>query len=229
MLHNFKGTIEEDTFAIIECLLDEHFSSLEVCIPFPAFESFSALVAFISHRCPKLENLKVTFKQNFEKTFHSNQDKESSYTIPPGSSLLSLKSLTLCWYDRPQHQDVEDTSQSLLSIVGKQCPVLAKLKVDGIFLEKLDIVALILNADMAAILFPKTEHYRWTNNSDLQGLRIPSQFLNPLCGTLRELLLDGGYDHYLKNDTKKNHLRIVLRFRPASSFKAGTRDARSAH
>jgi len=53
----------------------------------------------------------------------------------------------------------------------------------------MDVVALILNAEMADILFPKDEN-RLSKNSVFSGLRIPIEFLNPLCSTLQELILD---------------------------------------
>jgi len=53
----------------------------------------------------------------------------------------------------------------------------------------MDVVALILNAEMADILFPKDEN-RFSKNSVFSGLRIPIEFLNPLCSTLQELILD---------------------------------------
>jgi len=77
-----------------------------------------------------------------------------------------------------------------LTIIGKLCPVLTKLEVYGP-ITKTDIVALIVNAEMAKILF-KNEgaKYPWCQDSlHLSSLRIPTQFLNPLCSTLKELIL----------------------------------------
>jgi len=78
-----------------------------------------------------------------------------------------------------------------LSIVGKLCPVLTKLEVTGADLSyQRDFVALIVNAEMAEILFPKHGRDRWSEYSVFSGLRIPLQFLNPLCSTLKEMILD---------------------------------------
>ncbi len=94
-------------------------------------------MGIIIKRCIKLESLKVIFRHWLGETSaldNRNEEREPSpYTIPPGSSLSFLKSLLLNFYDPrglPRH-DVLETHQSLLSIVGKLCPVLAKLEVGG--------------------------------------------------------------------------------------------------
>jgi len=54
--------------------------------------------------------------------------------------------------------------------------------------RKNDVLGLIINEELASTLF-LTNDDRWSKDSVLQGLRIPSEFLNPLCSTLQELSL----------------------------------------
>ncbi len=190
-----------DIFAFVDCILDSEFKSLQVCVPiFPISKSFAGLMAIITHRCPNLEHLEVSFPVSSllqtKSTFCLNQNE--LYIIQPGSLLPSLKSLKLnftgtwSWLSVPYYTRILqfDDSHSLLSIVGKLCPVLTKLEVTRAdFTRKRDIVALIVNAEMTDVLFPKDGH-PWSQNSDFSSLRIPLQFLNPLCLTLKELILD---------------------------------------
>ncbi len=200
---NRPGQIKEDTFAIIDSTLDNHFKKLEVCVPFPALESFSDLMAIITHRCPKLEALKVSFRHKFKTALRfskSRLDKgmnvferkeQSNYTMPPESSLPCLKSLILD-FDDAVYQTchyVDESRESLLSIVGRLCPVLANLEVGRVCTNRMDVVALIVNANMADILFPKVGH-GWSQDTVFRGLQIPSELLNPLCSTLKKLIID---------------------------------------
>lgn len=157
-------------------------------------KSFSALMAIITCRCPKLEDLEVDFRDE-KKTFKKIDDE--LYTIPPGSLLPRLTSLTLKLHESStttKHdygglQYVREPRDSLLSIVGKLCPVLTTLKFGRVSPSKKHVVALICNAEMANILFPVDEHRPWMPQHIFSGLRIPCEFLNPLCSTLKELTI----------------------------------------
>jgi len=61
---------------------------------------------------------------------------------------------------------------------------------------KMDIVALIVKAEMSNILFQNDDELRrqWSEESVLRGLRIPCEFLNHLCSTLKELILGGRHN-----------------------------------
>ena len=117
MFYYPPAVIDKDIFAIMDSTLDENFTSLNVCIPFPALESFSSLMAIITKRCPKLESLKVIFRHGLGETSaldNRNEEREPSpYTIPPGSSLSVLKSLFLNFYDPrglPRHDVLKLTN-----------------------------------------------------------------------------------------------------------------------
>ena len=64
---------------------------------------------------------------------------------------------------------------------------------------RMDIVALIFNADMVNLLFSKDDHHHWSQNSVLKGLRVPFQLVNPLFKTLKELVLNRIVYHFKSN------------------------------
>ncbi len=113
----FKSTLIHkvvDIFAVLDCVLDEHFKSLKVCIPCSAdaLKPFSFLIAIITRQCPMLEELQVDFHFKLE-TFK----KPELYTIPaPGSLLPGLRSLTLNFHHGdPLTFYIYDTRTSRLS------------------------------------------------------------------------------------------------------------------
>ncbi len=105
-------------------MLDEYFLSLKVCLPSPAFKSFSHLMAIITRLCPNLEELVVEF-QTTEETFGENEP----HTIPPGSQLPCLRNLSLVFPTGYDADGTLKTRDSLFSIVGVLCPVLTKIEV----------------------------------------------------------------------------------------------------
>lgn len=180
-----------DLFAVLDCILDEHFQGLKVSLPFPAHKSFSTLIPIITCRCPKLQALQVAFRYKVG----SYDAREDSCTEPepiaPGSFLSQLQSLTLYWMEREGPiSTLENWRKSVYSIIGKHCTSLTKLEIDGgIAAHQLGtIMPLIVNRDVVNILFSRNER-RWNQNPLLCDFLIPSEFLNPLCFTLKELSL----------------------------------------
>ena len=78
-------------------------------------------------------------------------------------------------------------NESIFITVAKCCPALTYLLISGFHLLKLDLFALLLG-EWNDILFP-IECDRFRDDSVLKSLKIPSQFLSPLCFTLKELFL----------------------------------------
>jgi len=108
-------------------------------------------------------------------------------------SLCSLKSLSLNYgtdfaasrqFPLADHFIMDDTPKSYFSIIGKYCPALTTLSVNGYCMRKKDVLGLI-SGDLADILFP-SEDQGWSEDSVLIGLRVPSEFLNRLCFTLEK-------------------------------------------
>ena len=187
-----NSNILEDMCVIMDCILDENFKELDITIPIPTFDYFSTLLSIISHRSPSLEKLKITFYHVIMIRIEQSENNPlPELMISEGADLNSncLKSLTIENSGSKHFLLSKDGSnRSILSIIGKRCPNLKKLSLDEFCMRKNDVLGLIINKELASTLF-LTNDDRWNKDSVLQGLRIPSEFLNPLCSTLQELSL----------------------------------------
>ena len=163
-------------------------------------------MSIITRRCPKLEALEVEFQDKIKRHYDLRED---SYTgePAPGSCLSLLKSLTLVWeeWDGPfwlPSPPIEDWRNPIYSLVGKHCTVLTKLSINGDAKCHIGtIMALVVNRDVADILFSRVER-RWNQNPLLSDFIISFEFLNPLCFTLKDFSVWWPYcwktpDHYL--------------------------------
>ncbi len=57
-------------------------------------------------------------------------------------------------------------------------------------MREVDIVALIVNAEIAKDFYESNAvQHQWILDLDFSSLRIPCELLNPLCSTLKELIL----------------------------------------
>jgi len=112
--------------------------------------------------------------------------------IAPGSCLSFLRSLTLDFTPLLSTPPSKDWRKSIYSIIGKHCTVLTKLKICGDAAGQMDIMPLVVNRDVADILFSRDE-CRWNQNHLLSDFLIPSEFLNPLCFTLKDFSLMSSY------------------------------------
>lgn len=179
-------------FLVLEMIVDEHFHGLRVCVPLPAFESLSALMSIVTQHCLNLQNLQVEIQYKTPAKRENSQAEQQprATTTPLGSRLPNLKTLTVdflgpSWFNPKRSVEC---GKSLLSIVGKYCSALRKLEFTGFCFEKMDFLALIVNGDVADVLFSRDDH-RWSEDAVLAGLRIPQELLNPLCHTLQQLIL----------------------------------------
>jgi len=176
-------------YSALDCSLDEHFTKLRITSLFPATdESFSTLMSIIAHRSPKLEELNITFSYNATKRGASNDIFEHpDSSLMQDSRLCCLKSLTISKNDsmwRPRQVGIE-SPKSILKTVGRYCPSLSKLSLDGMCFMAKDIIDFIMIGEISDVLFP-TQFGGWSY-SVFDGLRIPPRYLNPLCFTLEEL------------------------------------------
>jgi len=91
--------------------------------------------------------------------------------------------------DAPAHLTLCHLNSSVLSLIGKYCPKLVTLEINGIDIKKKDIVALILG-DLVDILLPTSaEGEKWSKDAVLESLRVPAELLTPLCFSLSKLIL----------------------------------------
>jgi len=192
----------------------EELNELYLQIPFLSMKSISKLLSVVGHRCPGLRYLEITFRPGYD-PIDSSDGLVALEPIQQGPTLSSLQSLILHFEGNPYETSRWDCNTSVLGIIGKCCPTLSYLSYNGITLRKKDVLELIFVGDLAAILFPSYEFYEmseaesdmfvrrvfgeppngtrpafdgnWSRDSVLPGLRVPPEFLNPLCSTLREI------------------------------------------
>lgn len=187
--------------------MDESFQEdildLSMISPFESSRSFAKLLAITAFRCPKLETLEILCYPNF--TWATSAPIRGPI---PVTSFSTLMDLNLHFVDDECFR--EDSNKSVFGIIGKYCSNLQILDVDGTGMTKKDALALIVVGDLADILFPyydglsekefesmasrifsklpsDSDEIYWSEDSVLAGLRVPYEFLNPLCFTLREL------------------------------------------
>lgn len=191
---------------VLDCILDSSFETLAIDLPFSAFNSFSPFMSILTHRSQELKELQIRYLNAWNRKVtigNIAEEKTSSLLLPNQGVLRCLTSLTidheLLFLDLG-HRDAlrESQHRSVLSIIGKCCPVLTKLTINNMCMRKKDVLGLIIDGEMANILFPRDFH-GWGHDSIFGGLRVPVEFMNPICFTLQELSLDCGHHNYPKH------------------------------
>ena len=192
-----------DVCSILDCVLDDTFTKLEIRIPYETIKCFSTLMSVIAHRSPKLETLQITFCSLYPQLQQShteppfNKRKEDPMELTDSISISPLKCLTsLALHHR--HTNVVGRAniiaddlpyEHILGIVAKYCPVLADLSVRGLCLRvKRDLLELILG-DYATDQLSPFDNSLWSGDEVLPSLRVPKEFLTPLCSTLQKIEL----------------------------------------
>lgn len=175
-----------DPIVVLDCLLydgRDYSDPEELEIPLLTLESFSQLLSVFSHRCPGVDQLDLTFLPITTK-------KWATSAAPTCTSFSKLGELTLRFEDKHYSGSGWEHAKSLVfSIIGKVCPMLRELYVFGFAVRKMDVLRLIVVGDLVDIVFrqdsSEDDDIDWSQDSFLPGLRVPSEFLNPLCFTLK--------------------------------------------
>ncbi len=178
-----------DVTVMLDCILDSSFLKLELTIPFPSFQSFCSLLSVISDRCPHLEKLAIHFK-------HIGTDKSKAMSpitkpvVLPLTPLPCLTSLSLLDGRKALHNKPD--YGFIFSIVGKCFPLLSTFRFKEFHLRKLDVIKLIVKEELVDIIFtrPSQDDEGWSADSVLASLRIPTEYLNPICFTLETMYTD---------------------------------------
>lgn len=184
--------------AFLDCILDIcYVDTLKINIPYEGFESYSRLFSIISHRCPKLRCLSITF-YSIRKLSLKHITSRLAY-----SDLSQVDHRLTCLEKLDLHHGTDvipsdcsicvrlpfanKSKTSILSIVGEYCPILTSLNVEGFYIRNEDMLALIIGAS-ANILFPINDD-QWTNDAVIKSLLVPTELMTPLSFTLRHLEL----------------------------------------
>jgi len=200
-----------DVCTILDSALDECFTKLEISIPYSTVKLFPLVMSIISRRSPQLEKLAVTFctikpvtpklaeisEMEVHPAVMASQSDFRLHCLTKLSLSYSVYSCRNGWvmmYVSPQVplSAVDGPSQSILGTVAKVCPTLAELDIRGFHVWKQDLFDLLLG-EWNESLFP-TDSLQWSDDSTIKGLKVPSEFLTPLCFTLKKLLFHSDRD-----------------------------------
>ncbi len=96
-----------------------------------------------------------------------------------------------------------------LGLIGKACPLLSHLSVNGGEMDKDDIFALILGESCYKLKsgFQGNKDPPWYEDRVVEHLVFPPEFLSPTCSALRELCLIKESGYYL--DREKEHRHFI--------------------
>jgi len=196
-----------DVCTILDSTLDECVTKLKICIPYSTLKLFPLVMSIISRRSPQLEELVVTFctikptpilakmevLQPVVMTSQSDFRLHSLTKLSLSYSLYNWNSgLKMCASPQVPLRAVDEPCQYILGAVAKLCPSLAKLDIFGFHVRKQDLFDLVIG-EWNDSLFP-TDSHQWSVDSTIKGLNVPSEFLTPLCFTLKRLLFNSDRD-----------------------------------
>ena len=178
-LHNLP-----EIWVFLDCVLDDSILELETHIAYPYADSGidSNLIPTIINRSPLLKKLTINFRYVHRIRIREWEEK-IEHSVESLISLQHLTSLTLFHLNA----DVYFRS-SLLSRLGKSCPLLSHLSVinDGnAGLNVKDLLAIILGEFVDELPLKPDSLLKHR----LAVLQIPPECLTPLCFTLQHLEL----------------------------------------
>ena len=197
-----QGKFPVDVWIYLDAVLDSSIKDLEIhAIAFPNSLPRNELIPTIIKWSPLLEKLTINFVANAGYfPYDGNrmgQSKELMFTIRSLRSLQHLTNLSLL-------QTSPRVKFTVLTLIGKACPLLSHLTVCGRLLDKRDILALILGETVNNLLDFEEFHNRklppWCEDRALEHLLVPSEYLSPICSTLRELKITRDHGVYDDNN-----------------------------
>lgn len=181
-----------DVWPFLNCVLDETFLELNTHTGFPDSEPNPKLISTINKRSPLLKKL------NLDCTPMKSETKIKNLRpfILSLSSLEHLQVLELFWSKENEH-----LSGRVLSLIGKTCPLLTRLKiVQNSIITKRDIMAIVLG-ELVDELLPEKETPKeptWLEYDRLTRLEVPPQLITPICSSLQELHLFWEWENALQ-------------------------------
>ncbi len=116
-----------------------------------------------------------------KKADEQKKEEQLRQFIQSLASLVNLKELRLFGLSPTERYLV-------LTLIGKSCPSLTHLSVNGAKMCKKDILALVLG-EFINNLYDSEEEPSWCEDGGVETLVIPSEFRTPICFTLQELRL----------------------------------------
>ncbi len=138
-------------------------------------------MSIISYRCPKLEWLVIEFHHSCNLS-NSKIEENSNLKVVHRFNRLEMLCVRHIHDVGLTHQ--HESKHSILGIIAEYCPILTHLTVIGFNIRKKDVLALIIGA--SAIPF---DDVQWTEDLVLENLKVPAEYLSPLCFKLHNLRL----------------------------------------
>jgi len=195
----FKGNVIE-SWAFLDCVLDESFKELEIHAALPGSEPDSRLISTIAECSSELQELKIDFRL-------MKIPIEVEKICPLITSLSSLEYLTCL----NLHQ-MREAHRSVLKLIGNASPLLTHLSISGFCVTANDIFSLIFGKFFDK-LFPGNRVFPQGPLALIELFQAPSEILTPFCFTLRHLQLSFGSDMY--TDKFYSLAAFILRHLPS--------------
>ena len=142
---NGQHLVVPDVCTFLDCILNEDFLELKICILDPSFDTFSTVLSVIACRAPELKKLEIDFLGKFNLSFISQLTSSSTL-------LRSLDHLSLTNHGLAQLDLASILYYSLLGIIGKCCPVLTRLEATGFGTMDAGSLRLLLNEFLKIVL-----------------------------------------------------------------------------
>jgi len=166
--------------------LDEHFKELEIYATLPFEDPDPKLITNIAARSSDMEKLKLDFSF-IENNLNSIDSANFNHLVLGLSSLQHLTNLSL--------HGLADKSVDvnlLCKSVAKSCPRLSYLSIRECSFVKKDVLSLIIIGELVDQMFESHScSYRkktnWSVDEILASLRVPPEYLTPMCFTLQHL------------------------------------------
>jgi len=191
----------------LDVVLVESFLELKTCVTFPGSEPNPELFSTIVKGSPLLQKLQLDFDSCGTTSMDVVEKRVGSL-----SSLKHLTHLSLASLD-------PEIRQTVLSLVGKSCPWLTHLSINGYPHGNQEILSLILGETMSSF-FPNADYLRAScYDEKLDGLKVPKDRLTPMCSTLREFNYHGNeWDGKERDAVSYSTVAFALRHLPCLEY-----------
>jgi len=182
---SFFESSSPDIWVFLDCVLDNSFEELEIDAVLPYQDPDTKLITTIADRSSSLAKLSIDF------SLVKPQMSLDPFILSL-SALQNLASLSLHEINTGFGTNDWDNKMSVFKCIGQSCPLLSYLSVSGFTVTKKAVLFLIVAGELLDdIMFTKRREKscetKWSLDASLQCLRVPPEYLTPLCSTLKHL------------------------------------------
>jgi len=166
----------------LDCVLDDSFEELEIdaVLPYHQYPD-QKVITTIANRSSSLAKLSINF------TFMKPRETLDPFILSL-SALQNLTSLSLHEINTGFGANNWDNKMSVFKCIGQSCPLLSYLSVSGFTVWKAVLSLIVVGELVDGIMLTKNHREtKWSLDATLQRLRVPPEYLTPLCSTLKHL------------------------------------------